>query len=165
MKLFKQFAAITAACLFFVSCAPSSGRSLISNDFKLKDLDGKTVALSDFRGKVVFIDFFATWCPPCRQSIPAVESLYNKYKDNPNVVFLGINVGEDEQKVKDFVKESGITYKVLLGDKNVMASYKIRSIPSFFVIDARGNISNKHVGYMPGLEAQWDQDIKILLKK
>ncbi len=165
MKLFKQFAAIIAACLFFVSCAPSSGRSLISNDFKLKDLDGKNVALSDFRGKVVFVDFFATWCPPCRQSIPAVESLYNKYKDNPNVVFLGINVGEDEQKVKDFVKESGITYKVLLGDKNVMASYKIRSIPSFFVIDARGNISNKHVGYMPGLETQWDQDIKILLEK
>ena len=165
MKLFKQFAAITAACLFFVSCAPSPVRSLISNDFKLKDLDGKTAALSDFRGKVVFIDFFATWCPPCRQSIPAVEDLHNKYKDNPNVVFLGINVGEEEQKVKDFAKESGITYKVLLGDKNVMASYKIRSIPSFFVIDARGNISNKHVGYMPGLETQWDQDIKILLEK
>ncbi len=165
MKLFKQFAAITAACLFFVSCAPSPVRSLMNNDFKLKDLDGKTVALSDFRGKVVFIDFFATWCPPCRQSIPAVEDLHNKYKDNPNVVFLGINVGEDEQKVKDFAKESGITYKVLLGDKNVMASYKIRSIPSFFVIDARGNISNKHVGYIPGLETQWDQDIKILLEK
>jgi len=165
MKLFKQFAAITACFLFFVSCTPAPGRSLINNDFKLKDLDGKNVALSDFRGKVVFVDFFATWCPPCRQSIPAVESLYNKYKDNPNVVFLGINVGEDEQKVKDFIKESGITYKVLLGDKNVMASYKIRSIPSFFVIDARGNISNKHVGYMPGLETQWDQDIKILLEK
>jgi len=165
MKLFKQFAVITAACLFFVSCAPSAGRSLINNDFKLKDLDGKTVALSDFRGKVVFVDFFATWCPPCRESIPAVENLHDKYKDNPNVVFLGINVGEEEQKVKDFAKESGITYKVLLGDKNVMASYKIRSIPSFFVIDARGNISNKHVGYMPGLETQWDQDIKILLEK
>ena len=165
MKLFKQTLMLFFVCLAFASCSYSPGDSVSTSDFTLKDLDGKTVALSDFKGKIVFVDFWASWCPPCVESIPAVERLYNKNKDNPNIVFLGINVNEDKQKVVDFVQEKGITYKVLLGDKEVMIRYKIRSIPSFFILDKSGNITNKHVGYMPGLDAQWDQDIKFLLEK
>jgi len=165
MKLFKQTLILFFLCLAFTSCSYSPDAHVSPSDFKLKDLDGKTVSLSDFKGKIVFIDFWASWCPPCVQSIPAVERLYNKNKDNQNVVFLGINVNEDKQKVINFVKEKGITYEVLLGDKDVMIRYKIRSIPSFFILDKRGNIANKHVGYMPGLEAQWEQDIKFLSEK
>lgn len=165
MKLFKQTLMLFFLCLVFVSCSYSPDGRVSSGDFTLKDLEGKTVSLSDFKGKIVFIDFWASWCPPCVQSIPAVEELYNKNKDNPNIVFLGINVNEDKQKVIDFVKEKGITYKILLGDNEVMSKYKIRSIPSFFILDKDGNITNKHMGYMPGLEAQWDQDIKFLSGK
>lgn len=165
MKLFKKTLILFFLCLAFVSCSYSPGDYVPQTDFSLKDLDGKTVSLSDFKGKIVFIDFWASWCPPCVQSIPAVEGLYKQYADNPNVVFLGINVNEDKQKVIDFVKEKGITYKVLSGDREVMSKYKIKSIPSFFVIDKDGNIANKHIGFMPGIDVQWDKDIKFLLEK
>ncbi len=161
MKLFK-FIVPFFLCFFIFSC---SGSVSDPAGFSLKDMQGNTVSLSDFKGKVVFIDFWASWCPPCRQSIPSVENLQAAYKDNPDVVFLGININEDKQTIDGFVKEQAITYKILMADEKVLKNYKIRSIPVFFVLDRQGNIRNKHIGFMPGLEAQWDKDIKFLLEK
>ena len=134
-----------------------------ATDFVLKDLSGKTVSLEELKGKVVFVDFWATWCPPCRASIPAVEALYEKYKDDDNVCFIGINLSEDKETVSKFVKREGINYLVLLSDKKVIADYKIRSIPSFFIIDKDGNVANRYLGYSSGLESKWEDDIKELL--
>ncbi len=161
MKLFK-FIVPVFLCFFIFSC---SGGVSSPAGFTLQDIQGNTVSLSDFKGKIVFVDFWASWCPPCRQSIPSVENLQALYKDNPDVVFLGININEDKDTIDRFVKEQGITYKILMADEKVLKNYKIRSIPVFFILDRQGNVRNKHMGYMPGLEAQWDQDIKFLLEK
>ena len=109
------------------------------------------------------MDFWATWCPPCRASIPAVEELYEKYKSDDSVCFIGINLSEDKDTVTKFVEKQGISYKVLLSNNKVINDYKIRSIPAFFIIDKDGNIANRYLGYRPGLEENWQENIKTLL--
>ena len=140
-----------------LSCAEAS------YDFTLQDLEGKPISLSDYRGKVVFIDFWATWCPPCRQSIPYVEKLYEQYKDSEDFVVLGINLQEDNDTIAKFMKKQKMNYSILLSDKKVIANYGIVSIPRFFIIDRNGDVYNKYVGFAPGVEENWKKDIKKLL--
>jgi len=160
MKLFNK---IILTILFFVFVFTNTACAEQATNFELKDLSGKTVSLEELKGKVVFVDFWATWCPPCRASIPAVEALYEKYKDNDDVCFIGINLSEDKETVSKFVKREGIQYLVLLSNNKVITDYKIRSIPAFFIIDKEGNIANKYLGYGSGLESKWEDEIKELL--
>ena len=154
-KLFVLLLFVIAFCSF--SCAE------ISTDFTLQDLEGKPISLSDYRGKVVFIDFWATWCPPCRMSIPYVEKMYEQYKDNEDFVVLGINLQEDKDTILKFMKKQKMNYPVLLSDKKVVSNYQISSIPRFFLIDRNGEVYNKYVGFAPGVEELWQKDIKKLL--
>ena len=149
--------------LFVVACVSLSCAE-ISYDFTLQDLEGKPISLSDYKGKVVFIDFWATWCPPCRISIPYVEKLYEQYKDNEDFVVLGINLEESKEDITKFMKKQKMNYPVLLSDKKVISNYKIASIPRFFLIDRNGEIYNKYVGFAPGVEELWQKDIEKLLK-
>ncbi len=155
-KLF-LFLLITISCVS-LSCAE------ISTDFTLNDLDGRQISLSDYKGKVVFIDFWATWCPPCRASIPEVEKLYQEFADEEDVVFLGINLQEDKDTITKFMKKQEMNYPVLLSDNKVVSNYQIRSIPAFFIIDRDGEIYNKYVGFGPGVQENWKKDIKNALK-
>ncbi|WP_413854493.1 TlpA family protein disulfide reductase [Candidatus Ruminimicrobium bovinum] len=160
MKLFNKILSVVLFVMLMftnIACAEQA------TNFELKDLSGKTVSLEDFKGKVVFVDFWATWCPPCRASIPAVEELYEKYKDNNDVCFLGINLSEDKDTVAKFVEKQGITYKILLSNNKVITDYGIRSIPAFFIIDKNGTVANKYLGYRQGLETNWQENIKALL--
>lgn len=134
-------------------------------EFKLKSVDGKDVRLSDFKGKVVVLDFWATWCGPCRMGIPDLVALQNEYKGN--LVVLGISLdkfsGTDNQ-VKSFMKELKINYPIVFGDEQVTKDYgNIEAIPTSFIIDAQGNIVDKHIGLVPK-EAFTDQ-IKSLIKE
>ena len=149
--------------LFVVACVSLSCAE-VSYDFTLQDLEGKPISLSDYKGKVVFIDFWATWCPPCRASIPAVEKLYEQYKDNEDFAVLGINLQEDKDTIVKFMKKQKMNYPILLSDKKVIANYRITSIPRFFIIDRDGEIYNKYVGFAPGVEENWQKDIEKLLK-
>ena len=131
-------------------------------NFELKDLDGKVYHLSDFKGKVVILDFWDTWCPPCRQEIPGFVELHNEYKDE-DFAMIGVafaRYGEDA--VRDFMKEYKIEYVNLIGDQKVVDGYGgITSIPTTFVIDKKGNIAHKHVGYKP--KSVFEEEIKALL--
>ncbi|MEA5000846.1 MAG: TlpA disulfide reductase family protein [Endomicrobiaceae bacterium] len=158
--LFKKVLLFLALCVSFATFSFAAS----APDFTLQDLNGQKVSLSDFKGKVVFVDFWASWCPPCRQSIPAVEKLYEEYKDNGNIVFLGINLNEDKSSVSKFVEKQKIKYTVLMSDKKVISNYKISGIPAFFLIDQKGNMYNKYVGYSPDSENSWKEDIKKLIK-
>lgn len=131
-------------------------------DFTLNTTDGKTVALSALKGKVVFIDFWASWCPPCRKSIPYVEKLHERYAGR-DVVVLGINVEGDPKTADAFAKKQGIQYPVLIGDEDVARAYRVQGIPAFFIIGPQGTLEGKYVGFSPGTETEWTSKVDALL--
>ena len=118
-------------------------------DFTLKSIDGKTIKLSDYKGKIVIIDFWATWCGPCRKGIPDLIEIQKQYPKD--VVVLGISVDRETAKdVAPFVKNNKINYSVALFTEDVIKSFGgINSIPTSFVIDKKGNIVKKFVGLQP----------------
>ncbi|MDR2426269.1 MAG: TlpA family protein disulfide reductase [Endomicrobium sp.] len=133
-------------------------------DFTLQDTNGKAVTLSDYKGKVVFIDFWASWCPPCISSVPAVKYLHKKMSANQDVVVLGINSGEDAKTVASFMNNMGIDYPNLYSNNSVIQKYKITGIPAFFIINKNGEIVKKYSGYRKNLEKEWYEEIEKLLK-
>jgi tetratricopeptide (TPR) repeat protein len=119
-------------------------------DFKLASLRGDSVQLSKFRGKVVMIDFWATWCGPCVSELPNLVKLYSKYSRNPNVVFLSIDANEPSSVIKPFMEKNNYAFTVLLGNlTDVVKSYGVEGIPTKFLIDRSGRIQFKHVGGGP----------------
>ncbi len=135
--------------------------------FTLKDVDGNTVSLADYKGKVVVLDFWATWCGPCKASFPAMQMAQNKYKDDPNVKFLFIHTWERGESAenpsaaaKKYVDDNHYNFKVLMDTKDpetgvnkVVDSYGITGIPTKFVIDKNGNIRFRLTGFSGGNDA------------
>lgn len=132
-------------------------------DFTLPDLDGNDVKLSSLKGNVVLVDFWATWCPPCRVEIPHLITLYETYKGK-GLVVLGVGL-DDEQKLKDFAEEYSITYPILIGTKDLSQKYGIIGIPTTYLIDKKGKIGFKHIGFSEGLEKEMEREIKMLLEE
>ncbi len=115
-------------------------------DFSLKTLEGKEVKLSDFKGKKVMINFWATWCPPCKAEMPAMQQLYNQA--NGYFDILAINI-DPQNDVKGFVSENRLTFPILLDESGkTNQGYSIISIPTTFLINEKGIIEKKHIGAM-----------------
>jgi cytochrome c biogenesis protein CcmG, thiol:disulfide interchange protein DsbE len=114
--------------------------------FALKDVDGQPVSLSQFHGRPVFINTFATWCPPCKEELPGIVAAYPAYKDK--VVFLGVDEQEDVELVKPFLRRFGITYQVVLDPGTVADHYDIASLPESFFIDRSGKVVKMYRGFM-----------------
>ena len=142
--------------------APPGPSAKSAPSFTLQDLNGKQVSLSDFKGKVVILDFWATWCPPCVKEIPHFIALYEQYKDQ-GFAIVGISVDrEGINVVKSFARKYQVNYPILMTDGQVDKAYGgIPSIPTTFVIDSAGNIRQKYVGYRD--KAVFEADIKALL--
>lgn len=122
-------------------------------DFTLVDQYGKTHKLSDYKGKVVFLNFWATWCPPCRSELPNIEDIYKEYgKDNNNVIILGVtapNLGREgsKQDIIDFMNKNSYTFPVMFDNNgDIMNEYSIQAFPTTFIIDKEGNVKE----YVPG---------------
>jgi peroxiredoxin len=115
-------------------------------NFELKTLAGDTVKLSDLKGKKVMLNFWATWCPPCKAEMPAMEEFHKEAGDE--VVILAVNI-DPHLDVKAFVDENGITFPIPLdAEDKVNETYQVLSIPTTYFIDTKGNIGNKYIGAM-----------------
>jgi thiol-disulfide isomerase/thioredoxin len=160
-------ASLSAAflCLALLGAAPLGAvpiKPVPAPSWKLKDLDGKIVTSDDFKGKVVVLDFWATWCPPCKAEIPGYIALQKKYAAD-GLVFVGISVDEDGPLVvRKFVKEHGINYQIVMFNEDVVNAFApIDGYPTTFIIDRDGNIVNKKIGAKP--TAYYEKEILAVL--
>lgn len=124
-------------------------------DFTLENLKGEKITLSQFKGKEVFLNFWATWCPPCQVEMPDLEKLYQKYKNDKDFVILTINVGESKDKVESYVKDNNYNFEVLLDkDSDISLKYKARYLPTSVVINKEGKIIKYHSGAMDFIQME-----------
>lgn len=132
-----------------LSSSPSPREGFLAPDFTLDTLDGKRVTLSELRGKVVVVNFWATWCLPCRAETPALEKSYAQYKES-GVVILGVNLTNQDvvSEVESFVQEFKLTYPILLDREGSISNslYQIRGLPTTFFINREGVIRTVLVG-------------------
>jgi thiol-disulfide isomerase/thioredoxin len=131
--------------------------------WELKDLEGKVVRSADFKGKVVVLNFWATWCPPCRKELPDFVALQKEYGSR-GLTFVGVALDEEGASVvKPFAKEAGISYPLVIGDEKVVQAYEnVEMYPTTYVIDRNGNVVSRHIGSLT--KAEMEQEIKPLLQ-
>ena len=129
--------------------------------FLVNDLDGNPVSTAAWKGKVVFINFWATWCPPCRAEIPVLIDLANRYKDRLQVVGVSVDDG-DPAEVKKFAKQAGINYPIVMADRAIVAEYGgVAALPTLFVVNPDGNVVQKHEGLFSN--ALYEAEVRLLL--
>ena len=133
-------------------------------DFTLKDQSQAEVKLSDFKGKVVILDFWATWCPPCRAEIPEFIALQKQYAAQ-GLTVVGVSLDTDGASVvKSFMKRNGMNYPVVIGDEKIASDYGgISAIPTTFVLDRTGNIVTSHQGFAS--QVVFESEIRPLLEQ
>ncbi len=134
-------------------------------DFTLRTLEGQNLRLGEQRGRVVLVNFWATWCGPCRQEMPHLNKLYDKYKSS-GFVLLGVNVDEDTRTAAGVASKLGVRFPVLPdSDKLVSKKYDLKAMPSTVLIDRDGRVRYLHRGYQSGYEDTYDKQIRELLKE
>jgi peroxiredoxin len=160
--------AMMVAALLALLVFPAAYADVIEGpapDFTLKSRSGENVKLSEYRGDVVMINFWASWCAPCRQEMPLLEEMYKKYSDL-GFVLLGVNVEEDSAKANDLLREVAVTFPVLFDNTNeVTKLYNVVAMPSTVLVDRDGKMRYLHRGYLPGYENEYVKQIKELIRE
>lgn len=134
-------------------------------DFTLKSLDGKNIRLSELRGQVVMLNFWASWCGPCKQEMPLLDALYKRYQP-AGFTLLGINAEEDITDAKKLLAKDPVAFPVLLDtDSKMSETYGVDAMPSTVLIDCDGNLRHLHRSYVPGDEKKYKKMIKSLLRE
>lgn len=131
-------------------------------DFTLKDLKGKTFSLHDYHGKVVLLDFWATWCPPCVLSSPEVEKLTKDYKGKKFEV-IRISLDDSPEAVFSYMSSHPITSRIAMTNGDVERDYQVQGIPAFYIIDQNGGLVKSWGGYHPMMPQIWRKEIDRLL--
>jgi peroxiredoxin len=134
-------------------------------DFALKSSTGKNLRLSEYRGDVVMINFWATWCGPCRQEMPLLDQLYARYH-RVGFHLLAVNIDDDSRRAMDMVQELGVSFPVLFDErKDVSKLYDVDAMPVTILIDREGVVRFVHQGYKPGYEEKYLDEIRSLLRE
>lgn len=158
------------AFTFFVTSARSADQDTTSlegkaaPDFSLTTLDGKGVKLSDLKGKVVVLDFWATWCPPCRKSLPHLQKVSaDKALADKGLVVWAVNAREAKEKVQKYMDDNKLTFTVPMDPGKTMGEYKVQGIPTTVIVGRDGNIKNVFVGFGDGSEKPIDDAVDAAL--
>jgi peroxiredoxin len=158
---------IVAICFTVLQSGQSApgvaGQTTIAPEWSLKDVDGKTVKSADFKGKVVILDFWATWCGPCSAEIPGFIALQKQY-EKQGLVVIGVSVDEGGAAVvKKFMQKLDMSYPVVLADEKTEQAFGgVEAIPTTFIIDREGRIVKKHPGFTD--KDEFENEIKPLLR-
>jgi peroxiredoxin len=154
--------ALAACTVVSVPAAVGTGQA---PDFTLRTSQGQNMRLQEQRGRVVMVNFWATWCGPCKQEMPHLNRLYEKYRSS-GFVLMGVNVDEDARNAIGAATKLGLTFPVLLdAEKKVSKLYDLNTMPSTLLIDRDGKVRYLHRGYREGYENTYDQQIRELLKE
>lgn len=164
-KLLAKRISYMFAAMLLATVAVAGSSSGPAPDFSLQSLDGSTVRLSDLKGQVVLINFWATWCAPCREEMPLLDAIYQKY-NRLGVELLGINVEDDASGARKYLNETPVTFPILFDpDGRVSKQYQVKAMPSTILVDRHGNVRHIHYGYKPGYENDYQDQIRALVRE
>ena len=167
-KLMRNSPRLLMVCLISLLCVSLAGAASVNGpapNFTLKSLSGKNLKLSEMAGNVVLINFWASWCGPCREEMPLLNALHKKYQPLGFTV-LGINVEEQTDKARGFLSNYPVDFPILLDKENkVSKQYKVIAMPTTVVVDRDGNMRYLHEGYKPGDEKKYRQMVKKLVRE
>jgi peroxiredoxin len=158
---------LAALVLAFCGCAATAAVApqAPAPDFTLRSLEGRNLRLAEQRGQVVLVNFWATWCGPCKQEMPHLNRLYDKYR-SAGFVLLGVNVDEDPKQAAGVASRLGVRFPVLFdADKLVSRLYDLQSMPATVLIDRDGRVRYLHRGYREGVEEAYERQIRELVKE
>ena len=152
--------------VFAASALASSGlEGQQAPDFALKSSTGENLRLSEYRGDVVMINFWATWCGPCRQEMPLLDELYTRYQ-RVGFNLLGVNIDDDSRRAMQMIEELGVNFPVLFdARKEVSKLYEVEAMPVTVLVDREGNVRYVHHGYKPGYEDKYLDQVRSLLRE
>jgi peroxiredoxin len=147
------------------SLASSDLEGQVAPDFALKSSSGENLRLSEYRGNVVMINFWATWCGPCRQEMPLLDELYKRY-ERVGFSLLGVNIDDDSRRAMQMIEELGVSFPVLFdARKEVSELYEVEAMPVTVLVDREGNVRYVHHGYKPGYEDKYLDQVRSLLRE
>ena len=156
---------ILSLALLLMPVSTIQAKTYKAPNFTLKTIKGKTIKLSQYRGKVVYLDFWASWCEPCRKSFPVMRKLQRKYKKR-GLRVITINLDKDKKDVRRFLREFRINFPVALDPRGKIATrYGVKAMPSSYLIDRKGRIRHVHLGFLQKDTKKTEKRIKKLLKK
>ena len=162
-----RFAAFAASLALGALALPALAGAPIkpAPAFDLPSRDGKDVKLAQYKGQVVMINFWASWCGPCRKEMPLLESIYKKY-NKLGFVLLGVNVEPDSKAATEWLKQTPVSFPVLFDkDSKVSQMYDVASMPSTVIIDRKGNVRELHKGYVDGDENGYMDMVRTLVRE
>lgn len=139
--------------------------SVIAESFSVREESGKLINVSELKGKVVFINFWASWCPPCRAEFPSIQKFYEKYKGNIEIVFLTVNLDEDSAKGKFYLEKEKFSIPFLIPNGDIPTEYFSGSLPTTVVLDKTGKIRMHHSGMADYSKDSFYEEIDQLLKE
>lgn len=160
-----RFARVAALLAVAAVSSLAGASAQLAPDFSLPTRAGSSVSLSQLKGQVVMINFWASWCGPCRQEMPLLEQMYQKY-NRLGFTLVGVNVDEKPTDAERFLAKVPVSFPVALDSKSDASKlYKVQAMPSSIFIDRKGTVRYLHAGYRPGDEAKYQEQIRALLKE
>ena len=165
LKIVRNYLLLFGCLVAWSGIAESVSISGPAPNFTLKSLSGENIKLSELTGNVVLINFWASWCGPCRQEMPFLNAIHNKYKALGFTV-LGVNVEEEVANARSFIAERPVDFPILFDSNNKVSElYKVIAMPTTVVIDRDGKLRFLHQGYQSGDEVEYRKMVKILVRE